>query len=373
MDPAVLEVMLPFLTQRYGNPSSIHRFGGMVRRSIDGAREQVAALLDCYPDEIIFTGSGSEGDNAALKGFACLQGTGARFVTSVVEHPAVLASCSWLEQQGHTVAMAGVNAEGELDEDAVCTAAGPGTMVSLMWANNETGVLFPIDRIAHRVKEAGGMMHTDAVQAVGKVPLSLRDTPVDLLVLSGHKLHAPKGVGALFVRRGVKLPPLLHGGHQEGGGRAGTENVAGIVALGKACERALECRDQEEHIVGELRDCLEQAVLERCRGARRNGSMHNRLPNTTNISFEFIEGEGILLLLDEHGIAASSGSACTTGSLEPSHVMRAMGIPYTLAHSSIRFSLSRYTTRQEIDTVIEVLPPIIDRLRALSPYVQEGT
>jgi cysteine desulfurase len=369
--PEVMEAMLPFLTDRYGNPSSIHRFGGLVRRHIDTAREQVAALLGAKPQEITFTSCGSESDNTAIAGFARPRRTTARLITSTVEHPAVLNTCRHLAEEGASVVEVGVDGEGLLKRDEFdALSIDANTLVSLMWANNETGVLFDIDELSARVKERGGFFHTDAVQIVGKAPVNLRKTPVDFLALSGHKLHAPKGVGALFVRDKVKLPPLLYGGHQESGMRAGTENVAFIVALGAACELAARQMADESTRVRALRDRLEAALLSSCPGAKLNGDAQKRLPNTTNVSFEFIEGEGILLMLDEMGIAASSGSACTTGSLEPSHVMRAMGIPYTMAHSSCRFSLSRYTTQQEVDAVIEAMPPIVKRLRQLSPFVK---
>ncbi|MDD5675130.1 MAG: cysteine desulfurase NifS [Chitinivibrionales bacterium] len=368
--PEVLEEMMPFLRDRYGNPSSIHRFGGLVRSHIDRAREQVAALLGAHPDEITFTGCGSESDNLAIQGFYRRHGSATNIVTSMVEHPAVRSLCRFLrDHDGVELTEINVDHEGLLREDEFSRAKiGPHTLVTLMWANNETGVLFPIKKLAETVKAAGGFFHTDAVQAVGKVPINCAGDPVDMLALAGHKLHAPKGVGALYIRKGVKISPLIIGGHQENGLRAGTENVAAIVGLGKACAMAQACFMEEATRVKNMRDRLERALLTSCRDAKRNGHEGLRLPNTCNISFEFIEGEAILLLLDEKNIAASSGSACTTGSLEPSHVMRAMGLPYTLAHSSTRFSLSRYTTEAEIDAVVRALPPIIERLREISPY-----
>lgn len=371
--PEVLEAMLPFFKDRYGNPSSIHRFGGKIKKYVDSAREQVAALLNAKPSEIYFTGCGSESDNMAIQGF-CRQHTGkARLVTSTVEHPAVQTCCRSLAKNEviplHEV---GVNEAGLLDmEDFNNVPVDMHTLVTIMWANNETGVLFPIPRIAEIVKERGGTLHTDAVQAVGKIPIDLQNVPVDMLAFSGHKLHAPKGIGVMYVREGTTIVPLIYGGHQEQGLRAGTENVAYIAGIGKACELASARLEEENTRVRALRDRLETGLLEQCASAKLNGDPHHRTPNTTNISFEFIEGESILLLLDEKNIAASSGSACTTGSLEPSHVMKAMGIPYTLAHSSIRFSLSYYNTKKEIDTVIEVMPAIIDTLRQISPFVKE--
>jgi cysteine desulfurase len=369
--PEVLEAMLPFFKERYGNPSSIHRFGGMLKKHIDKAREQVAALLNASPDEIIFTSCGSESDNMALKGFCAVHGSRSRIVTSSVEHPAVRNTARYLKEKGAALTELNVDGEGLLVKNEFEAAAiDQDTIVSLMWANNETGVLFPIHELAESVKSRGGTFHTDAVQAVGKVPIDLKKTPLDLLALSGHKLHAPKGIGAMYIRKGTALEPLIHGGHQERGLRAGTENIAYIVGLGCAAELAKKHMDEENTRIRTLRDKLEEALLRTCPAAKLNGHKQMRLPTTANISFESIEGEAILLHCDELGIAASSGSACTTGSLEPSHVMRAMGIPYTFAHSSTRFSLSRYTTEAEIDAVIAAMPPIVKKLRSLSPFVE---
>ncbi|MBD3319667.1 MAG: cysteine desulfurase NifS [Chitinivibrionales bacterium] len=370
--PEVVEAMQPFFGEYYGNPSSIHKFGGSVHKHLDTAREQVASLCNASPSEIFFTSCGSESDNQALKGFVRSRKSRARIITSTVEHPAVLNTCRALREDGVAVSEIPVNEYGMPDMDAFYQAdIDSDTLVSFMWANNETGVMFPIREISEYVKSKGGMFHTDAVQAAGKIPLDVQEVPVDILAISGHKLHAPKGVGIIYIRDGISLEPLITGGHQESGMRAGTENVPYIIGLGKACELAKNSLDRDAGHERMLRDKLEKALLKKCPGAKLNGDPGKRLPNTTNISFEFIEGEAVLLLLDEHGISASSGSACTTGSLEPSHVMRAMGIPYTFAHSSIRFSLSRYTTEQEIDTVIEVMPPIVKRLRGLSPFVKE--
>jgi cysteine desulfurase len=369
--PEVLDAMLPFLTDSYGNPSSIHRFGGMLKRHVEKAREQVASLLNAQPEEIVFTSCGSESDNTALKGFYATAHGRAHIVTSTVEHPAVRNTARYLRDNGAALTEINVDAEGMLAlQEYDAAPMDDCTIVSLMWANNETGVLFPIHECAAKAKDRGAVFHTDAVQAVGKIAIDMKKTPIDLLSLSGHKLHAPKGVGALFIRKGTRVEPLIHGGHQERGMRAGTENIAYIVGLGVACALAQKHMDKENDTVRRLRDTLETALLSTCSAAKLNGHKTSRLPNTTNISFEAIEGEGILLHLDELGIAASSGSACTTGSLEPSHVMRAMGIPYTFAHSSIRFSLSRYTTRHEIDAVIAAMPPIINKLRSLSPFVK---
>jgi len=363
--------MLPFLKDRYGNPSSIHRFGGLVRRNVDAARAQVAALIGAHSEEIFFTSCGSESDSMAVVGFTKAHKGRSRVITSTVEHPAIRTLCHGLKADGFDVLEIAVDGSGLLHTQQLdaCPLDGD-TLLTFMWANNETGVLFPVEKLAEMAHAKGAVFHTDAVQAVGKIPINMKKNSIDMLSLSGHKLHAPKGVAALYVRAGTKLSPFLVGGHQERGMRAGTENVASIVGLGKACELAQKHMEEENTRVKKLRDKLEAGLLSTCKAAHLNGDQALRLPNTTNISFEFIEGEGILLLLDEKGIAASSGSACTSGSLEPSHVMMAMGIPYTLAHSSIRFSLSRYTADADIDAVLEVMPGIVDRLRSLSPYVK---
>jgi cysteine desulfurase len=369
--PEVLDAMLPFLKDSYGNPSSMHRFGGLIRKYIDTARQQVAELLNAHPSEIYFTGCGSESDNMAIRGFYGEHKARAHLVTSSVEHPAVRNCCQYLKNEGVPLTEIGVDGSGMLREDALDKVSfDKDTLATFMWANNETGVLFPIEKLSEKIKALGAFFHTDAVQAVGKIPIDVKKTPVDMLSLAGHKLHAPKGIGALFIREKTKITPLIIGGHQERGIRAGTENVASIVGLGKACELARKEISAETTRVRKLRDRLEKELLVSCKGAKLNGDPIKRLPNTANISFEFIEGEGILLLLDEQGIAASSGSACTTGSLQPSHVMMAMGLPYTLAHSSIRFSLSRYSTDAEISAVLAAMPSIVDRLRALSPYIK---
>lgn len=369
--PEVMEAMEPFFYELWGNPSSIHTFGGQVRRHVDRAREQVARLIGAEPEEIIFTSCGTESNNTVIKGVAHQAGPNAHLITTAVEHPSVLNVFRFLAKEGYQVTEIGVDHYGRLDLHHLQEALEkPTALVSVMWANNETGVLFPIREIAEMAKEKGALVHTDAVQAVGKIPVNVREVPVDFLSLSGHKLHAPKGIGVLFVRNGVKFTPLLHGGHQERNLRGGTENVPYIVGLGRACELARDWMKEEMTRVAALRDKLERGVLETCEGARVNGDRENRLPNTTNISFEYIEGESILLLLDQLGICASSGSACTSGSLEPSHVIRAMGVPFTAAHGSIRFSLSRYNTEDEIDYVLQHLPGIVERLRAISPFVK---
>ncbi len=369
--PEVFIEMKPFLSDFYGNPSSIHTFGGGCRKFINKAREQVAELLAAEPEEIIFTGSGSESDNTAIMGALELAGPEKRHVIiTQVEHEAVLEVGHYLKRKGYRVTELPVDRKGALNLDLLTDSITEDTaVVSVMWANNETGVVYPIEQIAGIVKSKGVYFHTDAVQAVGKIPVDLSRVPVDFLALSGHKLHAPKGVGVLFVRNGIKMPPYIRGGHQENGIRAGTENVAGIVGLGKAAELARELMSADADHEKTLRDKLEKGILATCKDSRVNGA--NRLPNTLNVSFEFVEGESILLMLDDLGICASSGSACTSGSLEPSHVLRAMGVPHSMAHGSIRFSLSRYTTEEEIDYVLEHMPKVNDRLREISPFTHQ--
>lgn len=365
--PEVVEAMLPFFGDLYGNPSSMHSFGGQVKRYLDQAREQVADLLGATPYEVIFTAGGSESNNMAIRGALEAMGREKRhLVTTRVEHPAVGGVMHYLAKSGYWVTELPVDADGGLDMEALRGALTDNTaLVSIMWANNETGVLFPIHEIAQLTRERGILLHVDAVQAAGKVPINMAEVPVDMLSISGHKFHAPKGVGALFIRRGTRLSPLIIGGHQEWGKRAGTENVPGIVGIGRAAAMAKEHLGHADEIA-KLRDRLETGLLTRCPDVRVNGA--NRVANTLNVSFEFIEGESILLMLDDVGIAASSGSACASGSLEPSHVLRAMGVPFTAVHGSIRFSLSRYTTPEEIDYTIAQMPPIVDRLRSISPF-----
>lgn len=367
--PEVLEAMLPFLTERYGNPSSAYTFGGHVARNIRDAREQAAAILGAFPEEIIFTSCGSESDNTAIMSALNTGKDKMHIVTSRVEHPAVKVLCNELTKQGYRVTEIPVDKEGRLDMDRYKESLTPDTaIVTLMWANNETGVIFPVEKAAQMARDRGILFHTDAVQAVGKIPIDLQNSSIDMLSISGHKLHAPKGIGVLYVRKGTKFSPFLIGGHQERGRRGGTENTASIIALGKACELAANRMEEENTQVKALRDKLEKELLSQVPNSRVNGGISERLPNTTNISFESIEGESILLLMDEFGICASSGSACTSGSLQPSHVLRAMGVPFTMAHGSIRFSLSIYNTEEEVDFVIEKVPPIIQKLRDLSPF-----
>lgn len=372
--PEVFEEMAPYFTKYYGNPSSMHTFGGMVGRQISRAREQVASLINAAPEEIIFTSCGTESDSTAIRAALASNPSKKHIITTRVEHPAVKNLCEHLEKTGYRVSWVPVDHEGRLDMDYVNDHLAEDTaIVSVMWANNESGVIFPVDRIARATAERGVVFHTDAVQAVGKIPVDVKATAVNMLSLSGHKIHAPKGVGALYVRKGTKFSPFLIGGHQERGRRGGTENTASIIGLGKAAEMARTNLTRDMTRIRALRDKLETGILENIPHALLNGDKENRLPNTVNISFEYIEGEAILLMMDQMGICASSGSACTSGSLEPSHVLRAMGVPFTAAHGSIRFSLSIYNTEEEIDFVLEKLPPIIDRLRRMSPFWKEGS
>ncbi|OGW39715.1 MAG: cysteine desulfurase NifS [Nitrospirae bacterium RBG_13_39_12] len=367
--PEVVEELLPYLKEFYGNPSSMHTFGGQLHRKVEDARNKVAQLIGAESEEIIFTSCGTESDNTAIMS-AVESFPGKRhIITTRVEHPAVLNFCKHLARKGFRVTFLPVNNQGQLSIDDVLKAIDEDTvLVSIMYANNETGVTFPVTEIANILKERRIFFHTDAVQAVGKIPIDIKKIPVDMLSISGHKLHAPKGVGALFVRKGTRFYPYIIGGHQEHGRRAGTESVPLIIGLGKACELAGKNPTGETEYLKKLRDKLEAALLKTCPDVRINGEVNNRLPNTTNISFEYVEGEAILLRLNEYGICASSGSACTSGSLEPSHVLRSMGVPFTAIHGSIRFSLSRYNTEPEIDKVIEVMPEIIKNLRMLSPF-----
>ncbi|MCA1939922.1 MAG: cysteine desulfurase NifS [Caenispirillum bisanense] len=376
VDPRVVEAMLPFFTEQFGNPSSIHSFGADVGKAVRWAREQVTALLGAEHDsEIVFTSGGTESDNAAILSALKTQVGRDEIITSAVEHPAILALCEYLaKHEGYTLHVIPVDSLGRLDMDAYAKALSDKTaVVSFMWANNETGTIFPIARLAAMAKKVGALFHTDAVQAVGKIPLDLAHTDVDFLSLSGHKLHGPKGIGALYVRRGTRFRPMIRGGHQERDRRAGTENTTGIVGLGKACELALAHMEEENTRVRALRDKLEKAIIGQVSHCFVTGDWENRLPNTCNIAFEYIEGEAILLFLNRMGIAASSGSACTSGSLEPSHVMRAMNVPFTAAHGATRFSLSRETTEAEIDATIAAVPGIIEKLRGLSPFWNKHT
>ena len=367
--PEVLAAMLPYLGELYGNPSSMHSFGGQVGEAVDTARERIAALLGAGPDEIIFTSCGSESDNTAIWSALQTQPEKRHLITTRVEHPAVLNVVQYWERQGYHVTLLGVDGKGRLDLDEYAAALSDDTaLVSIMFANKEVGDIYPIQAMAEMAKERGILFHTDAVQAVGKTPIDLRHLPVDMLSLSGHKIHAPKGIGVLYVRKGVRFRPFLRGGHQERGRRAGTENVPYIVGLGMAAQLSSDHMQEERVNVARLRDKLENGLLERIPDCMVNGDVENRLPNTSNIAFKNVEGEAILLMLDRLGICASSGSACTSGSLEPSHVLRAMGVPFNYAHGSVRLSLSRYTTEEDVDYVIENFPGVIETLRAISPF-----
>jgi len=367
--PEVLEVMLPYFSEYYGNPSSMHFFGGQVQKKVDEAREKVADFLGADPSEIVFTSCGTESDNAAILGTLDSYPKKRHVISTRVEHPAVGNVSTYLGRKGYRVSELSVDREGRLDLDELRESLADETaLVSIMYANNETGVIFPIEEIGEIVKARGISFHSDAVQAAGKIPLTMKKSKLDMLSISGHKLHAPKGIGVLYIRKGAKFSPFLIGGHQEKGRRGGTENVPYIIGLGKACELAKNHLDEENTRVKALRDYLEAKLLEKIPNTLVNGERLHRLPNTVSVSFEFVEGESILLLLSDLGICGSSGSACTSGSLEPSHVLRAMGVPFTAAHGSIRFSLSIYNTKEEMDYIVEHLPPIIQRLRDISPF-----
>ncbi len=370
--PEVFEAMKPYLTELYGNPSSMHTFGGQVGKAVERARQQVATLLGAHPDEIVFTSCGTESDSTAVLSALRSFPEKRHIITSKVEHPAIINLTESLEVmtgRRYRVTALKVDSTGMIDlkeyEDALSDDT---AIVSMMWANNETGNIYPVKEMARMAKERGILFHTDSVQAVGKVPINLAELDVDFLSMSGHKLHAPKGTGILYVRRGTPYVPFLTGGHQESGRRGGTENVASIVALGKACEMAGEHMEEENTRVKALRDRLETGLLQSVPKSILNGNREHRLPNTSNISFEMVEGEAILLHMNLYNICASSGSACTSGSLEPSHVLRAMGVPFTAAHGSVRFSLSTYNTEEEVDFVLEKMPGIIETLRDLSPF-----
>jgi cysteine desulfurase len=367
--PEVLEEMMPYFSEFYGNPSSMHFFGGQVQKKVNEAREKVADFLGAEPSEIVFTSCGTESDNAGILGTLDSYPEKRHLITTRVEHPAVGNVCTYLGRKGYRVTELSVDREGRLDLDELRESITDQTaVVTVMVANNETGVIFPVEEIGEIVKAKGIPFHTDAVQAVGKIPLYMKKSTIDMLSSSGHKLHAPKGIGVLYIRKGTKFSPFLIGGHQEKGRRGGTENVPYIIGVGKACELAKKHLDDENTRVKALRDYLEQKLLEKIPNTLVNGDRQNKLPNTVSVSFEYVEGESILLLLSDLGICASSGSACTSGSLEPSHVLRAMGVPFTAAHGSIRFSLSIYNTKEEMDYIIENIPPIIQRLRNISPF-----
>lgn len=370
----VRDVMMPFFCDLYGNPSSMHAFGGQVAKFVRRSREEVAQFLNCEPDEVIFTSCATESDNTAIRGTAEYYGKDTKIITTKVEHPAVLQPARRLKSLGHNVVELPVNNVGQLDLEQLKEEL-KGTknaLVSIMWANNETGTVFPIDEIAAICKEHGAIFHTDAVQVAGKIPVDVKKTPVDMLSMSGHKFHAPKGIGIFYVRRGSKFKPFMLGGHQEQARRAGTENVPYIIALAKACELARLGISEECAKLKMLRDKLQAGIVASCPDVLINGDQENRLPNTLNVSFPYIEGEAIAYHLSDLGICVSTGSACASGSLDPSHVIRAMGVPFIAVHGSVRFSLSRYNTMEDIDYVLKELPPVIKNLRELSPFGPEN-
>ena len=369
LSPRVLEAMLPYFTQYYGNPSSVHAFGREAKQGLDKARDQVAKALHCEPSEVIFTGCGTESDNTVLLGVAQRYGDkGKHIITTNVEHHAILHTCEYLEKQGYSVTYLPVDQDGLVTAEQVAAAIRPDTiLVSIMFANNEVGTIMPIQEIGAVCKEKGVLFHTDAVQAVGHIPVDVQAMHIDMLSLSAHKFHGPKGVGALYCRKGIRLPSYIMGGAQERGRRAGTENVAGIVGLGAAIQLATEQLEENRAKMTALRDRLMTGIQARISEVKLNGHPTNRLPNNVNFSFKYIEGESILLMLDMNGIAASSGSACTSGSRDPSHVLLALGLPHEIAHGSVRLTLGDETTEEDIDYTIDVLEKTVARLRAMSP------
>ncbi|MDX2439536.1 MAG: cysteine desulfurase NifS, partial [Desulfobacterales bacterium] len=370
----VIDEMMPYFGELYGNPSSMHTFGDEVSKKVKQARQRVADLINADPEEIVFTSCGTESDNAAINAAIKAFPEKKHLITSAVEHPAIKNFYSYLEKtQGYTVTFVPVDKKGRLDTDLLYESMSENTaIISLMWANNETGVIFPIEEVVQRANERGILFHTDAVQAAGKIDIDVKKVGVDMLSLSGHKIHAPKGIGVLYVKKGFKFTPYLIGGHQEGGRRGGTENTAFIIGLGKACELAKQNMGILNTRVRELRDYLQSQLLEKIPSTSVNGVQDNRLPNTLSIGFDAVEGESILLLLDRDGICASSGSACTSGSLDPSHVLMAMEVPFKSAHGTIRFSLSHYNTKDEMDLIVKNMVPTIEKLRAMSPFWKDG-
>jgi len=370
----VIEEMMPYFGELYGNPSSMHTFGDQVGKKVNQARKHVADLINADPEEIVFTSCGTESDNAAIHAAIKAFPERKHLITSTVEHPAIKNLFSYLEKtQGYEVTFVPVDKKGRLNTEVLYDSMSENTaLISLMWANNETGVIFPIEQVAKRANERGILFHTDAVQAAGKIDIDVKKTGVDMLSMSGHKIHAPKGIGVLYVKKGFKFSPYLIGGHQEGGRRGGTENTAFIIGLGKACELAKQNLEQMNTQVRQLRDYLQSQLLEKIPATSVNGVLDNRLPNTLSIGFDAVEGESILLLLDRDGICASSGSACTSGSLDPSHVLMAMEVPFKSAHGTIRFSLSHYNTKQEMDLIVASLAPTIEKLRGMSPFWKDG-
>ena len=372
-DERVIEAMMPYITENYGNPSSIYKIGRENRKAVEEAREQVAKALNCESNEIYFTNGGSESDNTAIRGIAyAYKNKGNHIITSKIEHPAVLETCKQLEKEGFEVSYIGVDENGIIKLDELKNAIKPTTtLISIMFANNEIGTIEPIEEIGKIAKENNIFFHTDAVQAVGNVEIDVKKLNIDALSMSGHKFYGPKGIGALYVKKGIKFEKLINGGHQERNKRAGTENVAGIVGLGKAIELAYQELDEHNKKIKELRDYYLEQVKAKIPYIRINGDETKRLPGNSNISFRFIEGEGLLLNLDLKGICASSGSACTSGSLDPSHVLLAIGLPHEIAHGSLRISIGKYNTKEEVDYLVENLVEIIGRLREMSPLWEE--
>ncbi len=371
--PEVLDAMLPFFTEDYGNPSAFYSFSQKAKKAVDEARENIANLIGAKPEEIYFTGGGSESDNWAIKATAeAYQNKGKHIITSKIEHHAVLHTCQWLEKKGFEVTYLNVDEDGVVKLEELKAAIRPDTiLITIMAANNEIGTIQPLKEIGEIAKEHGVLFHTDAVQAFAHIPINVDEMHIDMLSASGHKIHGPKGIGAMYIRKGVKILSYIHGGAQERRRRAGTHNVPGIVGMGKAVELASENMEIESKKIAELRDYLIAQVLEKVPYARLNGHKTNRLPNNANFCFRFIEGEGMLILLDQAGICGSSGSACTSGSLDPSHVLLAIGLPHEIAHGSLRLSLSEKTTKEEIDYTVDKLAAIIERLRSMSPLYED--
>ncbi len=372
--PEVAELIQEYLVRTYGNPSSLHRFGRRARAALEEAREQVAEALGAEPEEIVFTSGGTEADNLAIRGAALAHGRPGHIITTRVEHHAVLHTCEALEETGFEVTYLPVDRHGRIAPEQVAEAIRPDTvLVTVMLANNEVGTVQPLAAVGEICRERGVLLHSDAVQALGQLPIDVGQLGVDLLSVSGHKIYGPKGIGALYVRRGVRLSPLMYGGGHERRRRPGTENVPGIVGLGKACELAVRELAARARTMREMRDRLVEGIQARIAEVVLNGHPTERLPNNANLCFRYVEGESILLGLDSKGIAASSGSACTSGALEPSHVLMAMGLSHELAQGSVRFSVGRLTRAEDIDYVLEVLPPIVERLRNMSPlYAERG-
>lgn len=369
----VLDAMMPYFTQNFGNPSSVYQVAQINKKAVDEAREKVASLLGAHPNEIFFTAGGSESDNWAIKGIVeANKSKGNHIITSKIEHHAVLHTCEYLEKQGYEVTYLNVNENGQIDLDELKAAIKDTTiLITIMYANNEVGSIMPIKEIGQIAKEHGVAFHTDAVQAIGQVKINVKDENIDALSMSGHKIYGPKGVGVLYIRRGLKITNLIHGGAQERGRRAGTENVPGIVGLAKAMELAYTDFEEKNARIKGLRDKLMNGILNTVPYCKLNGDPVNRLSNNVNIGFEFVEGESLLLLLDMNGVAASSGSACTSGSLDPSHVLLALGLPHEKAHGSLRMTLGEKTTEEEIDYVLEKLPAIVQRMRDMSPLYED--